>query len=193
MLENLYLVVMIVGFGYLLLTFLLGQVGDLIDTFSGGDLVGDHPDTGALDHPHGGLGHDAGHISPINPLTVAAFLTLFGAAGLSTSYQGYTPGLTLAISLVVSLAAGVLVWSVLVIIARNAGSASVSERTLVGLQGDVLLTIPVGGHGEVRLVVNDQIVAFPARSAEGEIPTGDRVHVLQAEAGILTVSKGSNF
>ncbi len=216
MLENFYLIVMIVGFGYLLFSFLLGQISDVIGGISGHEIDVGHPDhagfghighdvhldQGDLDH-HLEYTHEMGdsdspehqfnHVSPLNPLTIAAFLTIFGAAGLSTSYQEYPPALTILISLIVSLAAGLFVWSLLSIIARKAGTSSVSERTLVGLQGDVIITIPEKGHGEVRLLVNDQVVAFPASSTEGEIRSGDHVQVIQAEGGILTVGRSTRY
>ena len=76
--EHIFLIAFIVGILYTLISFLLGQIVD----FAGGDIDVDFEweNIGFFDIP----------ISPLKPVVIASFITVFGGVGiLAYRYQGF--------------------------------------------------------------------------------------------------------
>ena len=87
--QAFFLGIALVGALFLLISFLIGEIGDFADDVGDaigdqlGELgIGDGADAGAADH---GAGEAGDAPSPFSLRTIMAFLTAYGASGLITS------------------------------------------------------------------------------------------------------------
>jgi hypothetical protein len=117
--ADFYLICFAIGFCFSFFSFVLGSPRGHFHFPHAHGHVGGGPDlhTG---HAHGGHGTDAaengeraggGHVSPLNPPTVAAFLAWFGGTGyLLTRYSTLQVGLGLVASVASGLAGGGIIF-----------------------------------------------------------------------------------
>jgi hypothetical protein len=134
--------------------------------------------------------------SPLNLMTLMAFLTWFGAAG----YILHTiVGVWLPISLVGAVLAGTLAgWLVYLFLVKFLlpGSATRYARynRVVGSLGHVTLGIPGKGLGEIVYTMDGARHSEGARSAEGvPIPHGTEVVIVRYDKGIAYVQPWQRF
>ncbi len=115
--------------------------------------------------------------------TIAAFVMGFGWGGFA-SYAGM--GWDYLISVILGAACGAgLVWMLyLMLRALHSlqSSGNVSIRDTVGREGQVYVSIPDGGSGQVRMVISNRDRTYTARSAAGAIDRGQRVRVIAVNA-----------
>jgi membrane protein implicated in regulation of membrane protease activity len=155
-------------------------------------LGGDGADGGAdVGADAGADGDGAGDLTIFSPVTIGAFLAVFGGVGLITSV-----GLDMdaRLSLVISgFAAATISLLVAYVYSRLLielhGSTDISEAEMVGLEGVVTTPIPAAGLGEVQFEVHSERMSRPARSADNTpIPRGSTVVIEQVlGAGVVTV------
>lgn len=155
--------------------FLSGVGGDGAD--GGGDMGTD--------------GDGAGDLNIFSPVTIGAFLAVFGGVGLVTSIgfdmdarlslvvSGFTAA---AISLLVAYVYGRL-------LVEMHGSTDISEADMVGVAGFVTTPIPANGLGEVQFEIHNERMSRPARSADSApIARGTTVTIEQVlGAGVVMV------
>ncbi|MBI5876697.1 MAG: NfeD family protein [Chloroflexi bacterium] len=117
------------------------------------------------------LGHGGDTSVPsLSPVTIATFVTAFGAFGI-ISQQGF--GASSVVSLI-SAAAGGLVAAVIAHFAFGyfliapQGSTEVTQKDIVGATAEVITPIPANGMGEVAFVAQGARVAYPARSVDNQ-------------------------
>lgn len=144
----------------------------------------------------GADGDGVGDLTIFSPVTIGAFLAVFGGVGLITAV-----GLNMdaRLSLVISgfAAAGI---SLLVaffysrLLIELHGSTNISETEMVGVEGVVTTPIPATGLGEVRFEVHGERMSRPARSASNTpIVRGSTVVIEQVMgAGVVTVRERSS-
>lgn len=153
------------------------------------DLGGDGGDAGGVDVAADGDG--AGDLTIFSPVTIGAFLAVFGGVGLITSI-----GLQMdaRLSLVISgFSAAIISLLVAVFYSRLLialhGSTNISENEMVGVEGVVATPIPANGLGEVRFEIHAERMSRPARSADNTpIARGSVVVIEQVlGAGVVTV------
>jgi len=145
-----------------------------------------------LGHVDTGTGADSSmmKVPSLSPITVASFVTAFGAFGL------------IALGLFNSTSRGSLVWAalggfVIAIIAHFAfgyfliapqGSSEVRLQDFPGMQAEVITPIPVGSVGEIAFVSQGGRVTYTAQSSNGEaIPRGATVVVEKVIGGVAMV------
>jgi membrane protein implicated in regulation of membrane protease activity len=189
-LYTFYFTVMLIGGGFLLLSFILGEISDVgggllhgLDSFLnsfGLDLVSDGGDGGA---------HD-GAANPFNIRNIAAFLAFFGATGvISLGYFDTGSAVSVGISLVAGVFGAWAMWRVTRLIAAQAGSSEARLTDFLGQSARVTVAIPPGGPGTVILTVRGQTQSWAARSESGEaIAAGTTVRVTSREGGTLMVT-----
>jgi hypothetical protein len=129
-------------------------------------------------------------VPSLSPITVASFVTAFGAFGL------------IALGLFDSTSRGSLVWAglggfVIALIAHFAfgyfliapqGSSEVRLQDFPGMQAEVITPIPAGSVGEIAFVSQGGRVTYTAQSSNGEvIPRGATVVVEKVIGGIAMV------
>jgi len=139
----------------------------------------------------GAEGDGAGELTIFSPVTIGAFLAVFGGVGLITSVGfGMDARLSLVISGFSAAAISLLVayvYSRLLI--EMHGSTDISEADMVGVEGFVTTPIPATGLGEVQFEIHHERMSRPARSADNApIARGTTVVIEQVlGAGVVTV------
>jgi membrane protein implicated in regulation of membrane protease activity len=185
--NTLYMVLIALGMIYaffLLFTGQLGTDGDIGG--NGGDIDLDLDLDTDLD-----LGGDTtDSLSPISPLTIATFITAFGATGLVTT------------SLFAVSERGSILWATLggvmfsaltylgftYLLIKPQGSSEVRVSELAGTQAEVLTPIPAEGLGEIAFVAQGGRVTSSARSLhKTDIPRGTTVRLERVVGGIAVV------
>jgi membrane protein implicated in regulation of membrane protease activity len=172
-----------VGTGYTLIAFLLGHVG------------GGHD--GGHDSGHGGdSGHDSGdhslHFPLFSPIAIAIFLTAFGAGGMIGQEvlkgRGH-PALSLAVAGASGTAFALMIASAMAFVFRKTvASSHAREVDILGIEAQVVLTIPAAGTGKVTYDIAGSRFSAPARSTPGtEIPQGTTVIIREKDGQTLVV------
>jgi membrane protein implicated in regulation of membrane protease activity len=173
-LEIFYLFLLVVGVLYALFSLLAGMDFDLPFDIPGMD--------GAAD---AGLAH-------ISPISIAAFITAFGAIGIIAT-RGL--GLDATTSIIYAVVGSILVALVahavfyFIFVAPQASSA-VKQGDLIGLTAEVTAPIPATSVGEITYVAMGSRQTAQARSTNGEaIPRGATVVVESITGTVLNVRR----
>lgn len=141
-----------IGFLFLLISLIFGEVFEHF----GGDLH--------HDFDHG----DSGGPSFFSPRVLSVFITAFGGVGAI----GVRYGMSTGAASVAGLASGAALGSLIYLFARflygQQASTDMATRDLVGHTGRVVVAIPAGGVGQIRLQIGESLVDKIARSHDGE-------------------------
>lgn len=125
---------------------------------------------------------DHGDVSvpSLSPVTIASFVTAFGAFGLLAVYLFnvsdkfsllWAGGGGLVVAIIAHFAFGYF------LIAPQ-GSSEVRARDIIGLTAEVITPIPADGVGQIAFVAQGRRVTSSARSASGvAVPTGTLVSI----------------
>jgi len=134
-----YLVLFIVGAGFVVLSLIFGELFDL-------DGVG---------------------FVFLRPKVLALVLTVMGGVGLIISpHMGSY--LTFFISLASGLVAGYLLYRLVIApLLKMQHTSAHYKQSMIGSQAHVALAIPQGGYGKIKYTVNGSIVTSPAQSEDG--------------------------
>jgi hypothetical protein len=151
--------------------------------------IGSHGGHGAA-LPHG-IDASAGP-SPFNLNSILAFLTVFGAVGLTLEN-----GLGGAVALLLASGAGLVAgWLVFIFIARFLlrGETYLVDAPIVGTIATVSVPIGPGRVGEIIYTRREARRSDGARSVDGQpIGAGEEVVILGYRQGIATVQRWSEF
>jgi len=219
MLTCFYLALIIIGGGYIALTFIvgelfdfgedvghavegvsdsaaeaLGHLGDVLEGIFAGAEAAD-VDVGGIEVPEIGeigLEHEIEGVgpSPFSLRTVAMFAVGFGAGGLVGEGLGLPDPLTLVPAGGVGLVTSAAMWLFLRFLYAEQRSTSIQAPDYIGLIGRVTISIPEGKPGQVALIVRGQRMNVPARSEDGSpIPAQAQVEVLSMEGGMVVVTE----
>jgi len=155
--TTLFIVLLSAGVIYTLFILIGGELGHLHMPF--------HFHIGSAHFDTGG----EGGLPSLSPITIASFVTAFGAFGLIA--QWVTDG-----SPVLSLGAAVLGGIVIALLAHFAfgyfllapqGSSEVTSKDVLGATAEVVTPIPSDSVGEVALVAQGGRITYPAKSSTG--------------------------
>jgi membrane protein implicated in regulation of membrane protease activity len=214
MLTCFYLSLLIIGGGYIAITFFVGELvdfgadaghamegvsdsvaeaignlGDVLEGVLGGADAAD-VDVGHIELPEIGLEHEVEGPSPFSLRTVAMFGVGFGAGGLIGKGLGLTDALSLAPASGVAVITASVMWLFLRFLYGEQGSTSIQATDYVGLVGRVIIAIPQERPGQVALIVKGQRMNVPARSEDGSpIPAHTEIEVLGMEGGMVVVKR----
>ncbi len=156
-----------IGFLFLLISLVVGELFDL------GDLFGDHDFDAGVDVD----GHGGG-TSFLSSRVISVFITAFGGFGAIGSHLGYGIGVSTAMGLGSGVVFGGLIYLFVTFLHGQEASSDVRVSDLVGATGQVSVTIPRGGLGQVRCSQGESVVEKIARSQDGEeIPVNTLVKV----------------
>lgn len=152
-----FLVLLIVGFGMLLVSAIFGELSDLM---GGGDA-----------DISGGDGNGADGPSWVSITLISVALTGLGAVGLLCLGFGLNPTVSALIAVASGIVFAVLVRQFVIMpLMRQQANTSISQTSYVGTVGSVSLDIAAGSVGEVRIVDhNGALVAMPARASEAGV------------------------
>ena len=156
--------------------------------FGDHDLSMDHSDAFSSDHAVGhdsSAEHNSDHATNLFRIltfrTIVAAMAFFGLAGLAmqAAHSNETHSLMIAVG-----AGALAMWGVHQMmqgISKLRVDGTIRLREAVGCNGSVYLRIPAADHGvgKVHVTLRNQTVELSARSAAGEIATGQQVRVLK--------------
>lgn len=128
----------------------------------------------------------------LQPMTIVGGITAFGGAGvLLTEYTVFSAWLIVLLSVLAALIVAIVVYFVYVKPMSNAeNSTGFSIRDLTGKIGEVTVTIPATGYGEVLVRIGAANTNQIAASFEHEtIQSGTRVVVVEVKDHTLFVAR----
>lgn len=176
-LNLVYLTLLVIGFLYALLS-LLGQgLGELHI-----DLGLDAGDVPSFDHGEVGL-------TSISSMSIASFVTGFGAAGIVSSqmFQASTGG-SLLYAIGGGLSVGLIAQLLFIYIFSPQTSSLRTQEELMQSIAEVITPITAGGVGQIALVVRGTRVTYSARStSDVAFKQGDIVRVVEVVGNIAFV------
>ncbi len=165
--NTIYVYALAIGLFFLILSFLLDGLSDIIQGLSYFSI--------SFDIMPG--------ILPVTPLQICAFLTGFG--GIGYTIYTYTP-----FHLLFAIASGLLLsglTKLLINHLKKVNSEALTDADLIGMEGKVIVTIFEKGVGSVSLDTNYGKITYSAISNK-TIKQGTRVKVLDVNNHILIVS-----
>ncbi|NLK21707.1 MAG: hypothetical protein GX308_06415 [Epulopiscium sp.] len=174
--EKLFYICFYTGIIYTAASFILGQVFDFI----------------GLDGEFGFDGDFFGFgISPLKPVVIAAFVTVFGGVGIITEKSNLGDYISLFIALVSALTVSFLIFRfVLVPLYKLQSKGPVDKEGLIGQIAKVVLTIREGQFGKIIYVVNGNTYSAPAKSDTNElIEKGEEVVIVEIRNNAFYVKK----
>jgi len=192
-LNCIYFTLFLLGVGYALFIAITGGLSDVnvpdvhidvpqIDLPGEVSVPGADVQIGGADLPSGGIDAPDVTVSPLSPVTIAAFITTFGGLGvLSNEVLGLAPGWGLLIASAGALAAsGLLFLFYSQFLIRSQASSELRRGELIGIQAEVTVPIAENGVGQVSYQTKAGRMSSTARSLDGRaIPRGQFVRILR--------------
>ena len=179
LLDTVYMILLAIGFIWAVLI-LVGQGAGGLDI--GTDVDVDTGDIPSFDHGEVGL-------PSISPMSIASFITAFGAFGIiSRQLFGATPTTSLIYAVVGGLAVGVVAQLLFIFVFSPQTSSLRSRSDIVGLIGEVTIPIPEDGVGQIAVVSRGIRATYSARAKAGQtFKQGDLVRVVELAGSIVFV------
>jgi membrane protein implicated in regulation of membrane protease activity len=157
------------GVLYTVISFLLGHLLDFagagidvdvdvdvdisIDTDTGIDLDGDIPGVA---------------VSPLKPVTIAAFITVFGGTGMILLKNNYSALVALAAAAALGLSVSYMLYRFLIVpLSRAQNTSAVSQAELVGGLAYTSLAMKDKEYGKIKYTVEGNTYSAPAKSIDG--------------------------
>lgn len=164
-----FLGIALLGFGFLVISLFFGELFDHL----GADF--DH------DLDHGGPGF-------FSPRVMSVFITAFGAAGAIATQYGLSPVPASGIGFVSGLTFATLIFYFARFLYGQQASTKLEGTDMVGKTARVVVAIPKGGVGQVRIQIGEELVDKIARSKDEEaIRENTPVTIEQSLGEILIV------
>jgi membrane protein implicated in regulation of membrane protease activity len=209
-LSNFFLVCFLVGFALSLISFLFGAMHLHLPHHIGGHISG-HPGAGhGVFHAHVGHGPAVGHgvasaaagkgpavrgkggASPIDFMTVCAFLAWFGGVGfLVTRYYALAAVAAVSAAMAGGLTGATIVFLFLAkVLLPHETQLDPADFEMVGTLGTVTVPIRTGGIGEIQFTQEGARRSASARSDDGQaMERGTEVVVERYERGMAYVRR----
>lgn len=194
-----YMALLTVGFLYALMIVIGGGLSEIdlpdvdvdiphIDLPSDTDIPDIHVDIGSGDV--GSFDHGMVEVSPLSPITIAAFVTSFGGVGIvTTQLFNVRPEFSLIWAILGGFVTGGVVYLLYgrLLVGMQA-SSEVRTQELTGTVGQVTVPIPANGAGEITYIAKGSRISSSARSISGQaIPRGTLVIIEQIIGGTVIV------
>ena len=121
---------------------------------------------------------DAGGPGFFSSRVMAVFVTTFGGAGAVATYYGLPPVPASGVGFGTGLLFGGAIWALARMLFRQQASTDVRSSDLVGAVGRVVIAIPAGGVGQIRVRLGEELMDKIARTRDGvPIPENTAVKV----------------
>jgi membrane-bound ClpP family serine protease len=185
LLNLIYLILLVIGFVYALLT-LLGQgIGEM--ELPDMDLGFDGGDVPSFDHGEVGL-------PSISPMSIASFVTAFGAFGLiSTQLFEVSTGTSLLYAVGGGFLVGVIMQLLFIFVFSQQTSSLRTQQEMLRSIAEVITPIPDGGVGQIALISRGARVTYSARAKAGQtFKQGEIVRVVELVGSMAFVEPRSN-
>lgn len=173
---RLFQICFLTGTAYTIISFIFGQLFDFVDI--DGDIDFDGDVTGV-------------NISPLKPIVIVAFVTVFGGIGMISIKSGLASLLALLIAVASGLLIAFLIYRYIVVpLYKAQNTSAVSQAELIGHRAVMKLDIRGDNFGRVSYVINGNTYTSPAKSLEGkEINRGEEVIIVEIRKNVFFVDK----
>ncbi len=163
------------GIVFTLLSVLLGQVFDVMGMeldLDFGDLFG-------------------GGISPLKPIVLASFVTVFGGVGIIGVHSGMGILSTTIIAFVIAFMTAWLLFRYIVVpLYKAQNTSAVEQQSLIGHIAQVTLGMKEAQFGRMKYVINGNTYTAPAKSdTKEEIIKGSEVAIVDIQNNTFYVKK----
>jgi hypothetical protein len=165
------------GVLYTVISFVLGNLLDFAG--AGGDVDVDMDiDVGSgIDLDGGSDIHGVGHgdmpgaiISPLKPVTIAAFVTVFGGAGMIFVRNGYSALIALAAAACLGFVVSYLLFRIIIVpLTRAQSTSAIPQAELVGSLAYATLAMKDKKFGKIHYSVEGNTYSAPAKSIDGKM------------------------
>jgi len=184
--EYAYTIIFLVGVIYTVVTFLLGGLFGLAH-FDGG--IDTHVDTHFDIHPHTDGVSPTFTISPLKPITIVSFITVFGGIGIIGTRSALNGIIVFLLAVVSALIASFLLYRFIVVpLYKAQNTSAVSRVELVGIKATVISPIFENGFGTIAYVVNGSKYNGPAQHvSKRAVEQGEEVIVYEIKNNIFYV------
>lgn len=109
-------------------------------------------------------------ISPLKPVTIAAFITVFGGAGMIFIKSGYSTAIALAAATLLGLTVSYLLYRLIIVPLTKAQSTSaIPQAELVGSLAYATLDMKDKEYGKIHYSVGGNTYSAPAKSIDGKM------------------------
>jgi hypothetical protein len=109
-------------------------------------------------------------VSPLKPVTIAAFATVFGGTGMILLKNNYSGLFSVTAAAALGLTVSYLLYRLIIVPLYNAQSTSaVSQRELVGSLAYATLSMQDKRFGKIHYTVEGNTYSAPAKSVDGRI------------------------
>ncbi|SCZ05877.1 NfeD family protein [Alkaliphilus peptidifermentans] len=138
-----------------------------------------------------GVSKGVGTVSPLKPTIIAAFVTVFGGVGLMVINKGYSDILALLIGTIFAFFVSILMYKLIIVPLHKRQTVAHSNKSLIGHEARVILTIPHNEMGKIRYVIHKNTYTAPAKALDddGIITEGEIVIIKKIEKHIFYVEK----
>lgn len=178
--EHVYIIVFWVGVIYTLVTFLLGGLLDVIH-------IGGHIDTHVDTHIDTQGSGPIFTISPLKPITIVSFITMFGGVGIMGNYYGLSEIFTFILAVILGIMVSFTLYRFVVVpLYKAQNTGAVSQDKLIGMKAIVISPILENGFGVISYVVNGNKYNAPAQHIS-------KKSILQGEDVIIYEIKNNVF
>jgi hypothetical protein len=184
----LFQVCFLTGVLYTIISFILGHLLD----FTG---VDGHIDTHVDMHidSHIDLGShfsDAG-VSPLKPITIAAFVTVFGGTGMILIRNNFNPLISAAAAAALGFVVSFVLYRFIVVpLYKAQNTSAVSQIEIIGSLAHAALPMTGGSFGRITYAIEGNIYSAPAKSIDGEvIAKGAPVVIIDIKKNVFYVKE----
>ena len=173
---RLFQICFLTGTVYTVISFLIGQLFDFIDLDGDVDFDGDV--TGVT-------------ISPLKPIIIVAFTTVFGGIGIISIKAGLVTILALIIAVCSGLFISFIIYKYIVVpLYKAQNTSAASQVELIGHRAKMKLGTKGDSFGRISYVINDNTYTAPARSLDGkDINKGEDVIIIEIRKNVFFVGK----
>jgi membrane protein implicated in regulation of membrane protease activity len=130
-------------------------------------------------------------VSPLKPIVITAFVTVFGGIGMICTIKGYSQAAAVVIALISGAAAAFLLYRFIIVpLYRAQNTSAISQKQLRGALAKVSLAINGNLFGKITYTVSGNSYSAPARSIDGEdIERGVPVVIISIEKNTCYVKQ----
>ena len=166
-----FLAISAIGFVFLIVSLVFGELFDHLDT---------------------SFDHDLSHEGPgvLSTRVLSVFVTAFGGFGAVATYYGFGTLGASGVGFLSGLCFAALIYAFATFLYSQQASSGVRTAELVGRPARVVVPIPAGGVGQVRCHVGEELMDKIARSRDGSaIPDNTAVTILEVLGDTVIVAK----
>ena len=178
------------GVLFSVISFLMGRISDFAHIGADAEMNADFGADTELDISAPGEPPELS-VSPLKPIVVTTFVTVFGGAGMICTINGLSqPAAALIALLSGSIAAFMLYRFIIIPLYRAQNTSAISQKRLRGALARITLPIKGGFFGKISYTVEGKTYSAPARSVDNEdIEMGVPVVIINIEKNTFYVKK----